>query len=471
MANPTADQIDEAVNRRLAYLEFWEFCLYYDYEFFIKRPFLKEVADAFQYLYEQRIAGNSTRIAVSMPPRAGKSYITSLFCAWFLGKLPKLCVMRNSCTATLYQKLSRHVRNMVKSDAYRRVFPEIKLSVDNQALDGWALDTSRNGAYFGGGIDGTIIGSGADLSINDDLYRSLADALSPGYNEKVLEWKEGTADSRKEKNCSEIYIGTRWRKGDVIGVAIEKGKIERNIVIAALTPDNKSFCEDVRSTAEYLETKKDIAKAIWDAEYMQDPTSPEGLMFPEEALNYYNPETVHPEELSEYRAGFCDPADEGGDSLSFPAGYLVENKVYIHDVIYNTKGTDINEPKCVEFIQAHELNAIEIESNSAWTIFRKNVKRLAEEAGSICEIKSRNSTTNKHTRILAASAFIRNHFVFRSDWKTGSDDYRRFMENLTSYMEVQAGTAKNKHDDAPDSCAGLAKFIRTVMAHVWATKQ
>jgi hypothetical protein len=70
-------QLDEQVNRALARLNFWEMCLYYDEEFFTKRSFLRQVAIAFQRIAEGEIG----KASVSMPPRAGKSYITSLFCA------------------------------------------------------------------------------------------------------------------------------------------------------------------------------------------------------------------------------------------------------------------------------------------------------------------------------------------------------------------------------------------------------
>ena len=49
--------------------------MFYDNEFFAKRLFLKEIAEAFQEVEENKIKS----LNVSMPPRAGKSYITSLF--------------------------------------------------------------------------------------------------------------------------------------------------------------------------------------------------------------------------------------------------------------------------------------------------------------------------------------------------------------------------------------------------------
>lgn len=468
MAKPlTVQQIDEAVNRRLAYLNFWEYCLYADYDFFSRRPFLQEVAQAFQYVYEEYSKGISRKVSVSMPPRAGKSYITSLFCAWWLGKFPELSVMRNTCTARLYDKFSYDVRSIIRSEKYRSVFPGVFLAGDKQNLDGWNLSTSKQVGYFGAGVGGTIIGFGANLALSDDLYRGIDDALSPTYNDKVIRWKESAHDSRKEKNCPELYIGTRWSVNDVIGIAQDSEKIDKKVVIAALNDKDESFCEEVKSSAEYIEIRNSIDESIWDAEYLQSPIEMKGLLFPINSLQKYNPATVDVAKMAEYRFCFIDPADEGGDDLSAPVGYLVGDKVYIVDVIYNNDGTDVNEPGCVEFLKKHRCDAAEIESNSAWTLFRKSVKEAMERDGSDCDIRSIKNTTNKHTRILAGSAFIRNHFIFREDWKE-LPEYRKFMQNLTKYMRMDSG--KSAHDDAPDSLAGMARYFRTEFAHLWRVK-
>lgn len=77
----------DVLRRRKAKNDFWSYCLYYDPKFFSRRLFLKHVADAFTRVYDSYQDGVIRRLAVSMPPRAGKSYISSLFIAWMLGHL------------------------------------------------------------------------------------------------------------------------------------------------------------------------------------------------------------------------------------------------------------------------------------------------------------------------------------------------------------------------------------------------
>ena len=91
------------LRKREARNDFWAYCLYHDPKFFAKRLFLKKVADAFTRVYESYVSGVIRRLAVSMPPRAGKSYISSLFISWMLGHFPEESVMRNCCSDTLYK--------------------------------------------------------------------------------------------------------------------------------------------------------------------------------------------------------------------------------------------------------------------------------------------------------------------------------------------------------------------------------
>lgn len=252
--------------------DFWSYCLYHDPKFFAKRLFLKKVADAFTRVYESYMAGNIRRLAVSMPPRAGKSYISSLFIAWMLGHFPEESVMRNCCSDTLYNKLSYDTRDIVRSSRFKEVFPDVKLRGDKQNVHGWSLDAARQVSYFGAGVGGTVIGFGASmLAMTDDLYKSLEDALSDTNNEKVWSWKQGTHDSRIEGNCCSIDIGTRWSATDVLGRMEEMGKYDEIIRISALDENDESFCEDVHTTEYYLELREETEDMIWCAEYMQDP--------------------------------------------------------------------------------------------------------------------------------------------------------------------------------------------------------
>ena len=63
------------------------------------------------------------------------------------------------------------------------------------------------------------------------------------------------------------------------------------------------------------------------------------------------------------------------------------------------------------------------------------------------------TTSNKETRIFTDSAWIKNHCVFRTDVKPGSQ-YDRALQQLLTYL---AKVEKQK-DDSPDSLSMLRRF-------------
>lgn len=444
------------LRKREARANFWSFCLYMDPKFFTKRSFLIGVAVAFMRVYEAFSSKTIYRLAVSMPPRAGKSYISSLFIAWMLGHFPEHSVMRNCCSDTLYNKLSYDCRNIVRSKKFQEIFPEAKLSQDKQNMKGWNLQTSRQVGYFGAGVGGTVIGFGASmLAMTDDLYKSLEDALSDNNNEKVWSWKQGTHDSRLEGNCCSIDIGTRWSESDVLGRLEASGKYDEIIRIAALDENDESFCEDVHTTEYYHEIRNDLDESIWEAEYMQNPIEAKGLLFPKSELQRFRKEHIK-DRKPDGTIGACDVADQGDDDFSAPFGDIFGDKVFIKEVVFTKDPVEVTEPRITQAIIDTGCDKIRIESNNGGRIFGNSIRKNINAKKHKSEIQTKPTTKNKETRILMKSGWIKKHCVFlhESDIIKGSD-YDRFLKSLTGYKK-EGG---NKHDDAPDSLTILAEYI------------
>jgi len=434
----------EVLRRELASRIFWRFCLYYDREFFTKRPFLKQIAEGFQKIEE----GEINSLSVSMPPRAGKSYITTLFSAWALGRSPKESIMRNTCTATLYLKFSYDVRNILKTDQFKSVFPEVALSDDKANLQGWNTNQSRQVGYFGAGVGGTIIGFGATkLAITDDLYRGVEDALSETTNDKILTWKDATHDSRLEKNCSKIDIGTRWSINDVIGRNMEEGRYDMSIVIPALDENDQSFCDDVMSTEQYHDIRSRINPDIWSAEYMQEPVDMKGRLF--SGLNKVSEEEFKSiKDKIEGYIGYIDVSDQGKDFTAMAIGGVVGEDVYIVDYVFTKENTDISLPMCADKLQRYGVKYCRVESNSMGAMFSRQLAKLVK-----CQVLQVHNSKNKITRIIMESGFVANNFKFV---ETNTQEYYQFIQNVESFSKE----GKNKNDDAPDCIAGLSMFIK-----------
>ncbi len=442
----TQHKIKHLLYYELVRRNFWEFCLYYDKPFFSKRPFLKIIADGFQKIER----GDINSLSVSMPPRAGKSYITSLFSAWVLGNSPMESVMRNTCTATLYLKFSYDVRNIIKTELFKTVFSGVKLSEDKANLLGWNTNKSKQVGYFGAGVGGTIIGFGATkLAITDDLYRGIEDALSDNTNDKIILWKEATHDSRLEKQCSKIDIGTRWSVNDVIGKNVKENRYDESIIIPALDTNDNSFCEDVMSTEQYHDIRSRINPDIWSAEYMQEPVDMKGRLFT--GINKITQEEFNQiKDLVEGYVGYIDVADQGVDFTALAIGGVIGKDIYLVDYLFTRDNTDITLPTCASLLDKWDVKFCRVESNSMGAMFSRQLDKLTKT-----RVLQVHNTKNKITRIIMESAFILNHFYFVNN---NQHNYHQFTQNVEGFSKE----GKNKNDDAPDCIAGLSMFIKSL---------
>jgi predicted phage terminase large subunit-like protein len=454
-----AQYVKLLMRQELARRMFWQFCLYYDSEFFETRPFLEDIAHSMQEVDEGKIKS----LSVSLPPRAGKSYLTSLFCAWTLGNYPAESVMRNTCTATLYLKFSYDVRAIIKSDKYQEVF-DVVLSDDKKNLQGWNTSQSRMVSYFGAGVGGTIIGFGATkVAITDDLYRGLEDALSETKNDRIIQWKEATHDSRMESGCARIDIGTRWSTNDIIGRNIEDGEYDKSIIIPALDENDRSFCESVMTTEEYLDKRNRTAKEIWLAEYQQQPVDLEGRLFShletislEDFQRAVKPDPNNPnhkgrETLLDGCVAYVDVADQGDDYCAVLVAAIIGLDVYCVDYLFTKDNTDITIPLAAAMLNKWNVSYCRVESNSMGAMFSRELQRHTKTR--ILQVANQ---TNKVTRIIMQSAFIMNYFKWVE--YPGNAQAIQFLDNMYSFSKE----GKNKNDDAPDCTAGLSMFIQSL---------
>jgi predicted phage terminase large subunit-like protein len=451
------DLLREELKRELARRDFYEFCVYMDPSFFNpNKPHLKLIADNLQAVSD----GVLTKLAISMPPRAGKSYITSLFCAWLLGKYPSGSIMRNSYAAALAEKFSKDIRDgIIQGEKYRKIFP-ITISRTNAAVGGWSIEGYTQPSYFCAGVGGAITGFGCKtVAILDDPFKNIEEALSETVIENVWNWYTSTHLSRLESGCPEIHIATRWTRKDPIGRLTDPNSEfyipdMKVINIPALDKDGKSFCEEVKTTQEYYDIKKVTESFIWEAEYMQQPVESKGLLYPIEELKRFSMaeiKTKTPDGI----AGFTDTADKGSDYLCSPIGKKFGDYTYITDVVFSQDGVEITEPLVAQQIIDTKCYLMKIEANNGGSQYARNIRRIIK-GKSTCMVADESTTTNKETRILMNAGYIKEYFYFRNDYEPGSD-YDKFMRALTSYVKI----GKNKHDDAPDGITGLAEYIKT----------
>ncbi len=234
------------------------------------------MADAFE-----RVArGECKRLIINMPPRHTKSEFASyLLPAWFLGKFPHKKVIQTAHTAELSVGFGRKVRNLVDTDTYHKIFPDLALASDSKAAGRW--NTSKGGDYFAIGVGGAVTGKGADLLIIDDPHSEQEAALAeinPDIYDKTYEWYTSGPRQRLQPGGSIVIVMTRWAKRDLTGQVI-RSEVQRGgdgwevIEFPAILPSGNPLWPEFWSLEELSKLKEELPNSKWMAQYQQNPTS------------------------------------------------------------------------------------------------------------------------------------------------------------------------------------------------------
>ena len=256
-------------------------------------PFIKKVWPAFiegrhhkimAESFERVVNGDLKRLIINMPPRHTKSEFASyLLPAWFLGQYPEKKIIQTAHTAELSVGFGRKVRNLVDSEDYKEIFPELGLRADSKAAGRWS--TSKGGEYFAIGVGGAVTGKGADLLIIDDPHSEQeGQSADAGVFDKVYEWYTSGPRQRLQPGGAIIIVMTRWHKRDLTG-KIVKTSVQREgmdewevIEFPAIMPSGKALWPEFWSLTELEALRSELPAPKWQAQYQQDPSSEESAL-------------------------------------------------------------------------------------------------------------------------------------------------------------------------------------------------
>jgi len=230
--------------------------------------------------FERVARGECKRLIINMPPRHTKSEFASyLLPAWFLGKYPGKKVIQASHTAELAVGFGRKVRNLVDTEVYHNIFPNLVLASDSKAAGRW--NTSKGGDYFAIGVGGAVTGKGADVLIIDDPHSEQEAALAeinPDIYDKTYEWYTSGPRQRLQPGGAIVVVMTRWSKRDLTGqvlkAAAQRGGDEWEVIeFPAILPSGNPLWPEFWSMDELSALRNELPNSKWMAQYQQSPTS------------------------------------------------------------------------------------------------------------------------------------------------------------------------------------------------------
>jgi len=248
--------------------------------------------------FERVANGECKRLIINMPPRHTKSEFASyLLPAWFLGKYPNKKVIQSSNTGELAVGFGRKVRNLVDSETYKTIFPNLELQQDSKAAGRW--NTSKGGDYFAIGVGGTVTGKGANLLIIDDPHSEQEAALAatnPDVFDKVTEWYTSGPRQRLQPGGAIVIVMTRWAQRDLTGqvlkaAAARGGEQWEVIEFPAIMPSGKPLWPEFWSLHELEALRQELPNAKWQAQYQQNPVGNESAIVKRDWWKWWETDT------------------------------------------------------------------------------------------------------------------------------------------------------------------------------------
>ena len=438
-----------------------------------RRKQLYQLAVALQQLEDNEL----DLLAVSMPPGVGKTALAIFYICWTSGLHPEmqtLCASHNN--DFLKGVYDECLRIFDPDGEYRwaEVFP--KVPVCGQLAKSLRIDLGRRKRFQS--IELTSIKSGnagkvraTNLLYCDDLCEGIEQAMSKDQMDKL--WQKYTVDLRQRKQgnrVKELHIQTRWSIYDVVGRLQDLyGDDPRSKFINLPAYDengesNFNYPFGLGFTTQmYNDLEASYDDASWRALYMGEPIEREGQLYAvEELRRYYS----LPEQEPDAVLAVCDTKEQGSDYCAMPIVYKYGEDYYIDRWICDNGKPDAIESRIVNILSDLDVSMVRFESNRGGTLFADNVQKGLLDKGSHCHVTTKWNQTNKETRILVASSWVKSHCLFKSestyDGKgEGSrldKEYRLAMQQLTGYTM----SGKNKNDDVVDSLADLENFAKSL---------
>jgi predicted phage terminase large subunit-like protein len=223
-------------------------------------------------------------IIINIPPGSTKSTIvTIMWHPWLWTQDPRLRVISNSYSGDLSLEHASKSKDIITSDLYRTLFPEIIIRHDKSGKGSY--ENVKGGARYSTSTGGTITGKHAHIILNDDPVnpkQAESDSLRLQANEHTK-----TLSSRKvdKKNTPMVTIMQRLHDDDVTGYLLKKkGDKIRHICLPAEVSDRVNppelkeryidgLLDPVRIDREVIaEAKIDLGSRQYAGQYEQAPS-------------------------------------------------------------------------------------------------------------------------------------------------------------------------------------------------------
>lgn len=380
------------------------------------------------------------------------------FPSWALGKYPDTKFILSTYGASLSEKAGQAARDVMNSEKYKSIFPNVKLRQDTKAKARWM--TNQGGSFTAVGVGGPITGTGAEIILCDDLVKDRAEAESQVVQNGVWEYYRSTLYSRLEGFGAVIVIMQRWTTYDLVGRLLEDAENKKkagepydeweviNFPAIAIEDDSHRkageplwpnkfpipVLENIRST---------LGNYNWISQYQQDPILSEAQEFKEHMFKYYEQEDLKNLYLRYYTV--VDPAISQKQEADNTVVLTVAKEVYGPNVYRIREDAGHYTPKeTLDLVFKHrkEYNSeVFLETVAYQKALKYNIEEEQRRRNIYFSVNEVKTTTNKEIKIRGGLLPM---------YENGVIYHRR---SDRDYEHELIAFPRGKHDDRIDAMA------------------
>lgn len=309
-------------------------------------------------------------LIINIPPGTTKSTIASVMApAWSWTRDASLRHITASYSDGLSTELSVKSRDIIRSDKFKKYFPEIFIKPDEDNKTNYK--TTKKGQRYATSVGGTVTGIHGHILTADDLINPKQ-AVSADLLATANTWMGSTFSSRKVNKMltPTILIMQRIAADDPTGYLLEKAKHnpKKKIRLVVLPATDSKYVHPVEYRKFYIngyldpkrigpdaieEAKIDLGPAAYAAQFEQTPVPPGGLIWKDKWFIPVPDERFPARKFlsaygTDWDLAYTDK--EENSACAYITSGVLDNKIFIDDVGWEWK----QYPQLISWIKGKE---------------------------------------------------------------------------------------------------------------------
>jgi predicted phage terminase large subunit-like protein len=227
---------------------------------------MKYICDELQEVCERIFRGEAAlhKLLINVPPSTSKTTIGSIMLsAWCWTRMPSLRFIGGSYSGDLASDIGRKAKDIILSEKYLELWPELAVRKDQQAVSNFA--NQKKGTRFSVGTGGSVTGKHAHVIVIDDPLKPGNDSPNSAKIVEANTWMDEVIPSRKVDRAisAEIMIMQRLHENDPSGNWLRQMKdgktpirhicIPAELHIPSYITDSDWFYDDELSDPKWTE--------------------------------------------------------------------------------------------------------------------------------------------------------------------------------------------------------------------------